>query len=121
MYSPPKVPPVVIGDYLRDQRGWNVHHSDLYKALGLDPLRHLPAEGFTSRWVGNVEIWCLSISDAQLLGKTKRLWCHCPDCSKIISPGHLHQHLRACLYHISKTRQAISDALSEEKSKCPSP
>lgn len=82
-----------IGDYLRDGRGLNLHWWRLYQALGLNPKRHLPAEGLSERMVGNVPVWILSKQDAAAVGLFHRILCRCPDCGWEGSAGRLHQHL----------------------------
>jgi hypothetical protein len=66
---------------------------DLYAALGLNPKKHLPAEGLGARFVGNVRVWV----DPKIPGKNqdaKRVWCECPACNKVLTAGKLHQHMK---------------------------
>ena len=73
----------------------NMHHSDLYAALGLDPKRKLPDAGLPPRMVGNVWVWVVpkipgTNQDA------KRVWCSCPYCERKLTAGKLHQHVPYC-------------------------
>jgi hypothetical protein len=73
----------------------NMHWPDLYEALGLDPKKHLPADGLAPQRIGNVMVWI----DAKIPGKAqdgKRVWCLCPHCDKkkVLTAGKLHQHMK---------------------------
>jgi len=70
-----------------------MQHDELYTALGLNPKKHLPAEGLGPRYVGNTLVWV----DPKIPGKNqdaKRCWCKCPVCDKTLTAGKLHQHMK---------------------------
>jgi hypothetical protein len=96
-----------ILDNLRLENGWKAHHSDLYAALGLNPLAHLPAEGLEARMIGNIKVWVapgkppvywnektdgLSFGRRYRKSSAHRVMCKCP-CGWIGSAGRLHQHV----------------------------
>jgi hypothetical protein len=75
------------------QRSYNMDHSDLYEALGLDPKKHLPKEGLAIQHIGNVRVWV----DPKRPGvnqDAKRVWCQCPHCDRVLTAGKLHQHIK---------------------------
>ena len=79
----------------REGASTNMHHYDLYEALGLNPKRHLPAEGLPPQQIGNVMVWV----DAKIPGvaqDAKRVWCLCPHCDKkkVLTAGKFHQHMK---------------------------
>jgi hypothetical protein len=70
---------------------WAMRWDQLYMALGLDPKRHLPAEGLGPQFVGNVLVWV----DPKIPGRNqdaKRVWCRCPDCERVLTAWKLQQH-----------------------------
>lgn len=73
----------------------NMHHTDLYAALGLDPKRKLPDAGLGPQYIGNVCVWVVprvpgTNQDA------KRVWCRCPYCHRDLTAGKYHQHWPHC-------------------------
>ena len=79
----------------REGTSLSMDHVDLYTALGLNPKRHLPAEGLAPRLIGNVMVWVLP----RILGTNqdaKRVWCLCPHCKtkKVLTAGKFHQHMK---------------------------
>jgi hypothetical protein len=90
---------MIVHNNLRRDNPWregsttNMHWYDLYEALGLNPKKHLPAEGLSARQVGNVTVWV----DPKIPGTNqdaKRVWCFCPVCQKKFTAGKLFQHMR---------------------------
>ena len=70
-----------------------MRHYDLYEALGLNPKKHLPAEGLPMQHIGNMVVWV----DPKIPGMNqdaKRVWCCCPHCHKIFTAGKFHQHMK---------------------------
>jgi hypothetical protein len=94
--------------YLRDEHGRNMHYSQLYARLGLNPNKHLPAEGVPPTDVDGVIVYVLAVDHPRRERrrnyrgrswtnmKGKRTYAICPDCQRHIEAGHLHQHVRAC-------------------------
>lgn len=75
---------------LRDEHGYNLHHTKLYPLLGLKVGHHLPVEGSdTSIWIDNVEVWIDPKIDKR---RRHRVMCRCPHCGWVGSAGRLHQH-----------------------------
>lgn len=71
-------------------RNYQMRCDEIYAALGFDPKKHLPKEGFTGAMIGNVYVWVLPKTEqAQDAART---WCACPDCGKALTAGKLEQH-----------------------------
>jgi hypothetical protein len=91
---------------LLNAHGRNMHHDDLYSALGLDPKNHLPAEGLAPQNINGIMVYVLPVDDPRRLRrfrsrrngqmmtnmKGKRTYAICPGCERHIEAGHLHQH-----------------------------
>lgn len=73
-------------------RTQTLRHDELYAALGLNPNRHLPAEGLAPQMIGNVLVWVVPKIPG-VSQDAKRVWCKCPVCDKPFTAGKLFQHL----------------------------
>jgi len=77
-----------------------MHHDDLYRALGLDPKKHLPDEGVFDTDIAGTIVYVIPKEALYLanLGRVrkrrfmKRTFAICSDCGKRVEAGHLHQH-----------------------------
>ncbi len=79
-------------NYLKDQRGWPMHNSQLREAMGLDPKKHLPIEGTEP-----VMVTGLLVRVFPKMTKNRfehRTRAQCPECNKWIEAGHFGQHWR---------------------------
>ena len=92
----------MIGPNLTNDRGYPARWDELYTALGLDPNKHLPDEGVRAKMLSNVVVFVwpkqFAASEAKRSANVfkHRLRCWCPKCSKELSAGRLHQHLKTC-------------------------
>lgn len=76
---------------LRNERGWKMPYHELRKTLGI-PIGRLPADLCVApAMIDNIQVW-VTTSDR---GR-HRVLASCPHCSKGMSAGRLHQHLKAC-------------------------
>lgn len=82
-------------------QGWTrqMTSSQLYRALGLDPNKHLPDEGVPETIISGVKVYVMSKSSLREdtpfrkgRRRMKRTFAICPICSKHVEAGHLHQH-----------------------------
>lgn len=84
-----------------------MHHDEVYRALGHDPRKHLPDEGIPPTDVNGVTVYVLAKDDerrrrwftSRRTGervsnmKGKRTYAVCPDCGTHVEAGHIHQHV----------------------------
>jgi hypothetical protein len=88
---------------IRDQRGWNVHHSQMRELLGLPPKAKLPVEGMAAREIQGVKVWVEPFlpvwgrdrytgERVQVKSSVHRVKAECPNCRKVLSAGRLFQH-----------------------------
>jgi hypothetical protein len=83
--------------FLRDPR-WpdlNRHASSsgIKILLGLDPKAKLPRDGMPAREVQGIIIGVLPLDPRTSRRRVHRVYAVCPDCSKQMSAGRLHQHI----------------------------
>ena len=72
---------------------WFPHHHEMYQMLGLDPNKHLPAEGFDVRQIQGVSFKCLPKTDQGRRSK-HRLLMECPVCKVYLPFGRYVQHTK---------------------------
>ena len=87
----------------------NMRHDDIYRALGLDPKKHLPDEGIEGV-INGVQVYVLPKNDPRRIRywksrypaghvlsglRGKRTFAICT-CGRHVEAGHLHQHV--CKY-----------------------
>lgn len=76
------------------------HSSQMIRLLGLDPKRHLPAEGLPAREVPGygpagdlpIRVWVDSTETARAKKQFQRVRAECPGCHKDVPAGRLFSH-----------------------------
>lgn len=86
---------------LRNENGYQMQHSELYRRLGLDPKKHLPSEGVAATNIDGITVYVLPkgatspiTRERKYRGHTKRTFAICPSCDRHVEAGHFHQHLK---------------------------
>ncbi len=83
-------------EYRHDMR-----HDEIYTALGLDPKKHLPAEGVPPTAINGVLVYVLAADHPRrerisrrgvTFLRGKRTYAICT-CGRHVEAGHLHQHV----------------------------
>lgn len=80
--------------WLNNHRGWKMHDYEMKTALGLDPTRHLPADGLDWKLVGNVRVCIRPWRSTP--PRAHRTFAECPMCMRIFTAGKIMQHFPAC-------------------------
>lgn len=75
---------------LRDEHGRQVQHNDMYKALGLDPNKHIPPDFHGFMQVEGVTV----IIEKSKGGSKHRIFYWCGGCERKVPFGRAHQHMK---------------------------
>jgi hypothetical protein len=77
---------------------WQMHHAELYEALGLNPKAHLPYNGQEMTSVNGVKVYIIAKDLADDIAKhggkrfVQRVYAVCPKCNGHIAAGNMYQH-----------------------------
>lgn len=81
---------------IKNDRGLNVHDSDIKRMFGLDPKQKWPERGMAAIKIQGFTVWVRSLDAARCTEPNKRrshrVRVLCPICDKDLSLGRLHQH-----------------------------
>lgn len=100
---------------IKNERGWNVHDTQVKRFFGLDPKKKWPAEGLPAIEIQGFTVYVKSLEESRNGQKRPhRVTVICPICNKHMSLGRLHQHQHHKQFGLYDEDQVLITRLDEE-------